>query len=350
MRVMKKITMVVLVLVLLAMGVVPAYAATVESGKTIKVLAKELHVPMGIASDRNGKIYVSAYGDSQIGRLKEKRAEVFAGIKFPRDVYNQAQGGYRDDVISKAAFSMPSAMISYGGGLLVADTGNNMIRLIKNASVYTFAGLKSGGYMDGSRETALFSSPGGLAYDTKGNVYIADTGNHVIRKVDKNGEVTTVAGVANKAGFADGKAETSMMNDPMGLLWYKDALYIADSGNQRIRMFKDGKMTTVAGGGDETYPDTDYYLGDHIDGSALKARFNNPQNLAVDLDGNIYIADTDNSSIRVLSKGKVKTLLDGSKAKIGRYLVEPYGLMVKSGNLYISDKFTDYVISVELAK
>lgn len=350
MSVVKKILLAMLAVAVVIGGLIPAYAAAVDPAKTLKVLGRELHTPMGIAADRNGKIYVSAYGDSQIGRLKEKRAEVFAGMKFPRDMYNQAQGGYLDEAIQKAAFSKPSALISYSNGLLVADSGNNVIRLIKNANVYTYSGMKAGGYLDGVREGAEFSSPSGLAADTKGNVYVADTGNQVIRMISKEGKVTTVAGVPHKAGFADGKADTALFNDPMGLLWHKGSLYIADSGNQRIRMLKEGKVTTVAGGGDEKYPDTDYYMGDYVEGNALKARFNNPQNLAADLNGNIYIADVDNSAVRVLSGGKVSTFLDGSRSKLSRYLVEPYGLMAKNGKLYVSDKFTDYVISVDLPK
>jgi DNA-binding beta-propeller fold protein YncE len=154
--------------------------------------------------------------------------------------------------------------------------------------VTTLAGAGVRGYADGPAAQARFAEPEGVAVDAAGNVYVADGGNHRIRKITPGGEVTTVAGAT--FGFRDGPAEAARFNTPRGLaVDAAGSILVADAGNHRVRRITpDGAVTTVAGSGEKGYDN----------GPGRQARFNEPFGVAVDAAGNIYVADLNNYRIR----------------------------------------------------
>lgn len=302
--------------------------------------------PTGIVMYKDA-LYVADTKNNAIREIKDDNVSTVAGTYDARDEFDVSIGSFADG--SKAKFDTPSFLATPKNGLLITDTNNNLIRYYINGKVSTYAGNIGGGYKDGSRTRALFNKPTGIVATNKGIIYIADTGNNVIRKIDRNDSVSTYAGVVSEdGGYKDGKVREAMFNRPTGLYLKDDVLYVADSGNQRIRKIENGKVTTVAGGGDELYDDSSEIIGDYIDGSVENARFNFPQNLVVDDAGNIYVADTGNSAIRKIdTKGNVSTLL-GLSSNDNVELINPVGLMIDSGKLYVTDTIKNIIITIDI--
>jgi len=200
-------------------------------------------------------------------------------------------------------------------------------------TISTYAGNGISGYLgDGSTIAgAEFSSPEAVAIDASGNIYIADTGNNRVRKIDTSGNLTTYAGDGTAGYLGDTAAATAAeLNKPSGLaLDSSGNLYIADSANHVIRMVNTaGIISTFAGNG------TGGYQGDN--GLATGAELNLPTSVALDSAGNVYIADSKNGRIRKVAAGNIITLL-GSGATSG-ILINPVSVVVDSaGNFYIAD-------------
>lgn len=189
-----------------------------------------------------------------------------------------------------------------GGNVYVADAGeSNRIRKISPEGIVTTLAGGREGFADGAGAAAAFHTPSALALDREGNVYVADTGNHRIRKVTPSGEVTTLAG-DGAAGYADGPAASARFDAPVGVAADREGnVYVADTYNDRVRLVtKDGQVKTIAGAG----------TPGHADGDALAAAlFDTPCAVAVSDAGEVYVADTGNHRIRKLSKdGQVTTL------------------------------------------
>ncbi|MEP6906361.1 MAG: NHL repeat-containing protein [Pseudoxanthomonas sp.] len=241
--------------------------------------------------------------------------------------------GFRDGTASQARFDDPYGLVVDGDGVLfIADAGeNNRIRRIGiDGNVTTLAGAVEG-FADGLGTAAQFDTPSGLAVDAAGNVYVADTGNHAIRKITQQGFVTTLAG-DGIAGLQDGPAFQARFNAPMGVA--VDAagnVYVTDTYNDRIRRIgSDGVVTTLAGGG----------LPGYQDGWGEAARFDTPTALARDALGNLWVADLRNNAIRKVSPtGEVTTLPtiapDDSNAGL---MQRPLAVAVtRDGMLYVSE-------------
>jgi len=238
------------------------------------------------------------------------------------------------------------------GSIYIADAENNVIRKIKNGIITTVAGTGfeagtgEGGYFgdSGPATDAHLFNPTGVAVDTFGNIYIADQGNNVIRKVDATGIITTFAGTGmvgntgdgGAAGAAELYAPTRVAVDRIG------NVYIADSGNNRIRMVNiSGAINAFAGNG------TPGFGGDG--GTAAMALLNHPVDMVADTLGNVYIADYGNNDIRMVSiaTGNISTFAgisiagfsgDGSAATNAN-LYLPSGVAIDNmGNVYISDE------------
>lgn len=233
------------------------------------------------------------------------------------------------------------------GNLFVADAINNRIRMVDHATqtISTVAGSNSSGFSgDGGPATsAALSVPGGMAVDGAGNLFIADTQNQRIRKVDTGGTITTVAGDGNAAFSGDGGPATSAsLNFPIGLaLDGAGNLFIADSTNSRVRKVDTGgAITTVAGNG------TFGFSGDG--GPATAASVAGPNGVTIDTVGNLFIADTSNQRIRkvdhatqmistVVGNGTAGFSGDGGPATSAS-LFNPFSVEVDSaGNLLIGD-------------
>jgi len=213
--------------------------------------------------------------------------------------------GWRDGAAAQARFADPYGLaLDPHGTLYVSDGGDSdRIRALRpDGSVATLAGGIEG-FQDGQGAAARFNTPSGLALDATGNVYVADTGNHAIRKVTPDGVVTTLAGTG-QPGWRDGPGAQAQFDGPMGLA--VDAagrVIVADAYNDRIRAIApDGTVATLAGGANP---------GD-VDGPAALSRLDTPCAVAVDAGGRILVADTRNDALRAIdAAGNVTTLAQG---------------------------------------
>jgi hypothetical protein len=182
--------------------------------------------------------------------------------------------------------------VDSAGNIYVADTVNDTIRKITSAgNVTTLAGSAGQiGSTDGTGSAARFYYPRSVAVDTAGNVYAAEFYNHTIRKITPDGQVTTLAGSAGQSGSADGTGSAARFYQPQGVAVDSDGnVYVADTGNDTIRMITPaGDVTTLAGSVGQS---------GGADGIGSAARFNLPQGVAVDSAGNVYVADTYNNRI-----------------------------------------------------
>lgn len=244
--------------------------------------------------------------------------------------------GYADGIGTAAQFNGSAGVaIANDGTLYVADRVNNRIRkIMPDGTVTTFVGSTQG-FADGIGTAALFNLPMFLDIDAAGNIYVADSGNHRIRKITPSGVVTTIAG--STSGFADGNVSTALFDYPEGIA--VDAtgiIYVADAVNQRIRKIGlDGVVTTLAGNGSFGY----------VDGVGSSAQFKTPSGIAIDASGNVYVSEKQNHCIRkITSTGFVSTLAGngmsgfvngtGSAARFSN----PFGVTVDaSGNVFVAD-------------
>jgi streptogramin lyase len=294
--------------------------------------------PSAVLRDKDGSYLVADAFNKVVWRAESGQSPIImvggAG---------ETPGGYHDGAYAEAAFLSVWAVAPFGDAYLVSDPEANVIRWFGNGSVKTAAGSGQAGLKDDRGVGAVFSHPTGLAADSDGNVYIADTGNHRIRRMDKDGHVTTVAGNGESGGYADGAANAAAFNAPTGLAWRDGALYIADTGNHRIRKLVNGQVTTLAGVGYDQGSDA-YYGGDYLDGPIESARFSAPTGVAAGPDGIIYVSDTGNSAVRQIQSGQVTTVVI-SDADIGDpFPVAPRGLLA-DGRLLICDTFAGVVFS-----
>jgi len=213
--------------------------------------------------------------------------------------------GNADGAGASATFAMPIGITQTSGGTItVADATNHTLRQISSASVVsTIAGSAgSAGAADGAGPLARFNYPTGVAVDGSGNVYVADTTNNLIRKITAGSVVTTLAGVVGVSGADDGTGSAALFNQPGGLAVDSAGnLYVADTANSVIRKVSPlGVVTTLAG-----LPT----VGGLKDGTGSDAWFNQPRSLTVDASGFVYVADTGNAAIRKITPGGIVTTL-----------------------------------------
>ncbi|WEF34829.1 NHL repeat-containing protein [Pseudoduganella chitinolytica] len=239
--------------------------------------------------------------------------------------------GFADGPGAAARFSDPFGVaVDARGTIYIADGGDNnrIRRLGTDGSVATFAGGAEG-LRDGKGAAAAFHTPSALALDHLGNLYVADTGNHAIRKVAPDGSVTTLAG-NGQPGTADGKGAAARFNGPVGVA-VDDAgiVYVADTYNDRIRRIApDGTVTTIAGG---------ERPGD-ADGSGAAAAFDTPSGIAVTPDGTLYVADTGNHAVRRIgADGSVDTIARAPEGERRPVLRRPVAIAAtRDGYLYVA--------------
>jgi len=294
----------------------------------------EFNLPVDVAVDAAGNVYVADNGNSTIRKIDRNRAvTTLAGIA--------KKTGSADGMGSAALFNGPSALVvDARGNIYVADSGNNTIRKITpTGEVTTFAG-KAGasGSVDGKGPESLFSGPSGLAIDSAGNLYVADTGNQVIRRISSDSMVSTVAGAAGQSGSTDGLSASARFKGPSGVaVDAHGSLYVADTYNQTIRKISpDGMVTTLAGATGQT---------GSVDGNGTAARFQGPARLTTDTNGNLYVTDN-NSQIRRIDKAGIVKTYSGAPAQSGttdgvgvaaRFSFTNGLVFDREGNLFVAD-------------
>jgi hypothetical protein len=252
------------------------------------VTAARFYFPASVAIDLAGTMYVTEIHNHQIRRITP------GGVVSTLAGSPNGDAGSTDGAGSAARFNRPFGVtVDTLGNLYVADSANHTIRRITpNGTVTTWAGSAGiSGSADGTRSSARFSFPTGLVLDGGGNLYVADSDNHVIRKIASNGLVSTPAGLVNYIGNVDAKGSAARFYSPFGLAVDRAGnVYVGDYGNHTIRrLTPDGTVSTI--GGAANNPGT-------LDGIGNAARFDTPIGLAVDSAGILYVADNGNSTIR----------------------------------------------------
>lgn len=260
--------------------------------------------PRAIAVGDGGEVYVADAAHNRVHVVeRDGKLGVVAGT-------GEAGFGGDDGPATDAMLNSPEGVaVSDEGDLYIADTGNNRIRRVRSDGVIeTYAGSGSSGYEGdgGAARDAEFTAPGGLAIDSRGDLYIADTGNNVIRVVDAEGVVTTVAGRGQSGDTGDGAAAVDALLDaPQGVATDGDGgLYIADTGNDQVRFISaDGVIDAFAGTGSAGFG------GDG--GPATDALLDAPEGVAIGSGGAVYLADTGNGRLRSVSGDGVITTIVG---------------------------------------
>jgi len=339
-----------------------------------------LRNPSGVLALPDGTVIVADTSNHLIKRIKGNTVEWFSGVNILRDDRDLPVGSLLDGSVDSSAFNQPIGLDSDAeGNIYVADAGNHAIRKIApDGTVTTIAGDGVLGFRDGVGSEARFYYPSDVAVAADGSIYVADTLNHAIRKIDKNGRVTTlnaaserivevIPGIVVEAGdYRDGRLANALFNEPSGLaLDELGNLYVSDSGNQRIRYIDltTRTVTTVAGGvyadaaQGKVYKETALYAeGFFQDGPALEALFYSPKGIAITAEGGLLIADTENHAIRYLKDGQVTTVA-GKPEEHGyangiegnNLLYRPYDVTVTAdGSLLIADSYNQVIRQVKL--
>lgn len=256
--------------------------------------AQSIQAPLGLAVARDGAVIVADTDQNRICRITSDGTRTELG--------RPAAG--------ETALSTPTGVAADGdGNLFITDNGAGLIRKIaRDGTLTTFAGKRDDrGAADGAGTAARFSTPRGIAVDRAGNLYVADEGNHNIRKITPAGVVSTLAGGTNESGTRDGPGTSARFGAPRGLAVDSAGnVYVADADNHAIRKITPtGLVSTFAGqpgaaGG--------------ADGPGNAAQFSEPRGIAVDAAGNVFVADTGNSAVREITPdGTVTTIAAGRR-------------------------------------
>jgi sugar lactone lactonase YvrE len=287
----------------------------------------------GITLQSDGSMLVTDVYNKVIWRVAEGKVSRYAGVIPVEDLTGEPSGVFRNGAVDQAYFMEPWDIVPFLKGYAVSDTAANTIRYIENGRVMTLTGSQKAGNADGKADSATFDRPTGLALDDGGDLYVSDTGNGAIRRIGKDGTVSTVA---------------RNLNAPTGICWYDGALYVVETGRSRICRVTDGGSVTVLAGVSVEAEDEGEYYGGYADAPLGSAKFDHPQGIAVDAAGTFYIADTGNSAVRMIRDGRVYTILRNNGNSISP--ASPRGLLVSGGVLYVADAFSGSLTQLSLAE
>jgi type IX secretion system substrate protein/NHL repeat-containing protein len=303
--------------------------------------AAEFHAPIGVAVDMTGNVYIDDYSNNRIRKIN-------ANGLITTVVGNGTPGNSGNGSIATSCEVIPhSVAVDRQGNVYMSDANYSVVRKMNAETniITTVAGNSVWGYSGngGPAVNASLRVPLGIALDTAGNLYIADAGNHCIRKVDAAGIISTIAGI-DSAGYTGtpGLADTSRLDSPTAVaVDLAGNVYITDYGNNVIRKVDvDGFISTFAG-----TQGVYNYAGDN--GLASLAQLYQPQGIAVDAVGNVYFADSYNNVIRKVDTfGIIHTVVgNGTRGfggdlgdALGANLSTPYGIALNAnGDIYIAD-------------
>ena len=300
-------------------------------------ISAHFNSPNGLCYDSSGNIYVADKQNNRIRKITSTGVvSTFAGSGI---------AGSDDGTVTTAQFRNPVGVCAdITGNIYVVESYNHKVRKISASGVVsTFAGSDIGGYLDGIGTSARFYFPNGLCSDSSGNIYVADSGNNRIRKITPSGVVTTLAGSgpSGPGGYVDGIGTVAQFNSPLGICSDSSGnIYVADTNNNRIRKITSlGLVSTLAGSGE----------GNYADGTGTAAKFYFPNGVCSDSFGNIYVADNGNNRIRKITPSGVVTTFAGSTLTssfegyadgtgTAAQFRNPVGVCSSSiGNIYVTD-------------
>jgi sugar lactone lactonase YvrE len=291
--------------------------------------------PSGLRVDNAGNIYVADFGNDTIRKVTSAGVvSTLAG--------SAGFAGASNGVGTNALFNGPVAVaLDAATNIYVADYGNNTIRKVTSTGVVTTLAGSAGqaGTNNGTGTNALFYYPCDVAVDAATNLYVPDLGNETIRKITSAGVVTTLAGVPGVSGTNNGADAVALFNTPISVaLDSATNLYVADYDNNMIRKVSAaGMVTTLAG----SVPQPG-----SADGAGTLAQFNNPSSVAVDAAANVYVADEHNHTIRLVTPAGVVSTLAGTVGQSGfkngtgtnTLFYYPTGVAVDAAtNVYVAD-------------
>ena len=291
--------------------------------------------PWGMAADASGNVYVADEDNNLIRKITPAGVvTTFAG---------SGSVGSSDGTGTAASFSAPTGLAVDGSGnVYVADRNNDEIRKITPAGVVTtLAGNTTSGFTNATGTAAAFNQPFAVALDSSGNVYVADQQNNAIRKVTPTGVVTTLAG-SGTAGFTDATGTAAQFHFPSGVAVDGSGnVYVTDQINNCIRkVTQAGAVTTFAGNG----------TGAGVDGTGTAAEFFFPQGIAIDADGDLYVADDGDPRVRMVSPTAVVSTLAGNGSSgttdgtgTTAEFMFPAGIALSLGNVVVTDQGTNAI-------
>ena len=240
--------------------------------------------PYRIEVDRSGNVIELDQADSRVRLITPSGVvSTFAG---------SGTGGFKDGDVSVALFrqSMGGIATDGQGDIYIDDTNNGRIRKINAAGqVSTFAGKEAKGFVDGDTSVAEFLNPNAILFDRQGNMFVADNGNYCIRKITPTGQVSQFTGTGT-TGTADGAPGVAQFHYIYDMVIDKDGNLLLTDGDRIRKVTPSGEVSTIAGS-----------TTGYVEGEGSVAKFNYPAGLAIDTDGNLYVADANNNRIRKVS-------------------------------------------------
>ncbi|MEW6131397.1 MAG: RHS repeat-associated core domain-containing protein [Acidobacteriota bacterium] len=310
-------------------AVVSTFAGSQAGFADGNVAQAQFRNPTGVAAGANEIVYVADSDNHSIRKIAaDGTVTTLAG---------NGAAGFADGTGGATQFNRPQGIaVDADNVVYVADTLNHRIRRITpDGAVTTIAGDGTQGFINGQGLQARFNAPQGVAIDNAGGLFIADTGNHAVRYVNANGEVSTLAGDGS-VGSPD--ATPARFNNPVGVAFYDSTLYVylADSGNHHIRrLAPNGSVVTIAGAG-----------RGFADGQTAQARFADPAGIAIDGAGKLLVADSTNSLVRMIDVSNANvTTIAGTGARgfangagnVAKFFLPRSVVALSSGAMLVAD-------------